>query len=430
MKRDDSPSVIYEVALEIDPEIADDFDEWLRGHVKAMLALPGFESAEVLVPEGPTRRTGRTVRYRLVDRAALEDYLETHATSMRQEAIDRFGERFSASRKVLEVSESLAGFGEPAQPSCLNCGATLVGQYCSGCGQRARVRLITLWELFRDVVGDLFELDSRLWRSLIPLVFRPGKLTRDYLAGRRVYYMPPFRMYLIISLIFFLFSFRGADSDLEANLALDNTGPELSIVIPDPDESDEPAAQEDLEPNNDGHPTDAGDEFTAEDCEKIREEWEWTAFIEDELVIACQKIAADSGQSFLLALVDNIPLMMFVFLPILALVFKILYLGSGRYYVEHLLFFVHYHSFVFLVITATTLISSLGDSAEPMAGVAQMFVTVVALYIPIYLFKAMRRVYEQGFLVTSLKFSVLFFAYFFSLVLSLLITLLYTALTL
>ena len=92
----------------------------------------------------------------------------------------------------------------PDHPDCLNCGTELRGQYCASCGQRASNRLISIWELLRDAFGDLLELDSRLWRTVIPLLVRPGLLTHDYLIGRRARYMPPFRMYLVLSVIFFV----------------------------------------------------------------------------------------------------------------------------------------------------------------------------------------------------------------------------------
>jgi len=102
----------------------------------------------------------------------------------------------------------------PEHPNCLNCGAELRGQYCGTCGQRARNRLISLWELLTEAFGDLFELDSRLWRTLIPLLVRPGRLTRDYLEGRRARYMPPFRMYLVLSVVFFVVAFFDPKDDL------------------------------------------------------------------------------------------------------------------------------------------------------------------------------------------------------------------------
>ncbi|MBT8130971.1 MAG: DUF3667 domain-containing protein, partial [Gammaproteobacteria bacterium] len=71
------------------------------------------------------------------------------------------------------------------EQSCQNCRAPLTGQYCAKCGQRSQRRVVSLWVLLRELTGDLFEIDSRLWRTVIPLFIRPGHLTRDYLEGRR-----------------------------------------------------------------------------------------------------------------------------------------------------------------------------------------------------------------------------------------------------
>lgn len=98
-----SAVIEYEVSLEVDDAIADDYLSWLHGHIEAMLALPGFVGAELLrVHEpAPAGRTAWCVRYRLCDAAALDAYLGRHAPAMRAEGRVRFGERFAATRRVL-----------------------------------------------------------------------------------------------------------------------------------------------------------------------------------------------------------------------------------------------------------------------------------------------------------------------------------------
>ncbi len=92
----------YEVNLEVDAELADAFAGWLDGHVREMLALPGFLSAELFeVEDPPAGRRSFSVRYRLVDREALERYLGEHAPRMRGDGARRFGGRFTASRRIL-----------------------------------------------------------------------------------------------------------------------------------------------------------------------------------------------------------------------------------------------------------------------------------------------------------------------------------------
>jgi hypothetical protein len=156
---------------------------------------------------------------------------------------------------------------------------------------------------------------------------------------------------------------------------------------------------------------------------------------EDQLREACRKIMADSS-SFGRAVYDNIPKMMFIFLPLIAAVMFVLYLGSGRYYVEHLLFFVHYHSFFFLGGIAVVLLDKLSnafaraDGSSPLDAVQGIFAFVMFLYVPWYLYRAMRRVYGQGRIVTLLKNSLLGLGYLFFMTLTAVGLVLYTALTL
>ncbi len=67
-----------------------------------------------------------------------------------------------------------------------------------------QLRRLTMGALFNDFLHDLTDLDSRVWRTLIALLTKPGKLTNEFIAGRRTLYLPPFRLYLVLSLIFFL----------------------------------------------------------------------------------------------------------------------------------------------------------------------------------------------------------------------------------
>ena len=96
--------LIYEVNLAVEAEIAAAFEAWLPGHVAELLALPGFLGAEIFRVDDPTppvNEVALVVRYRLDDRAALDDYLRNHAVRLRTDGLNRFGGRFRASRRVL-----------------------------------------------------------------------------------------------------------------------------------------------------------------------------------------------------------------------------------------------------------------------------------------------------------------------------------------
>ena len=517
--------LIYEVSLDLHPDIRLEYDAWLEDHVAEMLTIPGFLSAEIsrIDPQEDPHDDWprRCIRYRVASQEVFDDYLQNHAPRMRALGVEKFGDRFRASRRILRDPAIYQAEASAAEtPDCPNCGTPLHGQYCWQCGQRSRVRLITLWELLRDAVGDLFELDSRLWRSLKPLLFRPGLLTSDYLAGRRARYMPPFRMYLVLSIIFFLV--WGLDSDEFRITPGDEAGTQaiserLSVLEemqqqdPDPtrqkqiagleaaleklDRVDEAAqtaehgmrivldggsletetgaagmdavsgaspyedavsaaspyegavdeAQmesidaggpaESAEPAAEVAETDKKKSSKGWKCDKLEFDlgWGWLnqRIGEQQIQAACRKMEQDEGESFGKAMLDNLPAMMFLFLPLLALALKVLYLGSGRYYVEHLLFTVHYHAFFFLIVTLTIFVHASQELLHLPDWLVGIFTAGVILYTqPVYLYKALRRVYQQGHIATFIRWALLSLAYIAAFFTTMAVTFIYTALTL
>ena len=485
----DNKSVIYEVNLEADAGIAAPFDTWLRDHVADMLQLDGFRSAEILDdPAAPPGRIRRIVQYRLRSQADLDEYLAVHAPRMRAQGVARFGDRFTAERRVLPHREEFVR-GAVSTENCLNCGEVLTGQHCSHCGQPARVRVLSLWGLIKDVVGDVLDVDSRVWRTLWPLAFRPGLLTQEFLRGRRARYTPPFRMYLVLSLVFFLVASlddpgKGVALNIDeggTNIQLrDGSTPPDGAAAPPPDAAGSPAtapapqatpaapapkpaldaetkrlieqlvkrvpgeAQKDLRAELEASLAAATPEERAaarklaqDPCGEQNLHFEGAPALEQyepRLRDACRKIVADQD-SFGRALWNNIPKMMFLFLPLIAAAMSVLYLRSGRYYVEHLLFVVHFHAFFFLSGIVVLLLERLaemtsGALASVLAVAQGLLGAALTIYVPLYLLKAMRRVYEQSWWKTLPKYALLGLAYFVSLLFTGLGLLAYTALTL
>ena len=482
--------VVYEVELEADAAIEGPFDTWLRDHIADVLQFPGFLSAEVLGDATPVPgKVHRTVQYRVRDQAALDDYLRDHAARMHATGVARFGDRASERPRALAQREEFIR-GKVSTENCLNCGEVLTGQHCSHCGQRATVRVLSLWGMLRDVLGDLTNFDSRLWRTLVPLAFRPGLLTQDFLRGRRASYTPPFRMYLILSVAFFLLAQLGNDPGGALRFNVDEKGDANLQLVPGDGDTATATATEARDaaakPKPDSKaavPAPQPRELTAQEKQlvdtlvkrlpvdeqaKARQEMETKlaqASPKDLAVVekvlkdpcgeetlrvdigpagekyetrlrdACRKIVADTP-SYGRALFENIPKMMFIFLPLIAAVIYVLYLGSGRYYVEHLLFVVHYHAFFFLGGIVIVLLELLATwTSGTIAGTAfnaaiGVMTSLFVLYIPYYLYRAMRRVYGQGRFVTLVKYSILGIAYLFSMVITVVGLLFYTALSL
>jgi hypothetical protein len=133
----------------------------------------------------------------------------------------------------------------------------------------------------------------------------------------------------------------------------------------------------------------------------------------ERLVHICEQVKKDKGRQFLqnLYLYDNMPIALIVLLPIMAFVLKALYPLSRRYYVEHLLFFVHFHAFMFLILTLQILIGRLNSALPTPEAIGILLIVAASFYVPVYLFVAMRRVYGQGRLLTTAKYVALTVAY-------------------
>ena len=387
---------VYEVTHTVDREIAAEFDIWLSQHIEEMLSLQGISRAgSFTADDHEDGRSRRVSQYFFDSDVDLENYIAGPAEVMRKSADDLFAGRFDVSRRVLHENEFVDGLLKPSE-LCLNCGSTLSGQYCGNCGQRAQTRLISIWQLLREAFGDLLELDSRLWRTFIPLTIRPGKLTRDYLEGRRARFMPPFRTYLVLSIIFFLVAFFdpreefgiffddeevAEEQDAEKSeaeeirddvlrdlvedgvLTAEQAGvAPLSVASSDVESVSETSADtEETENENeedvDGFNVQFRDDETSStgDCDNIDME-EWPPWLESRLTpervkIMCERVVADDGKAWGSKLLDNIPAALIALLPLMALVLKALYPLSKRYYVEHVLFVVHYHAFFFLILS-------------------------------------------------------------------------------
>jgi len=303
----------------------------------------------------------------------------------------------------------------PASPDakdCLNCGARLHGRYCAACGQAAVLKPLSLWSLLKDLVEDVWDVDSKAWQSLLPLMFRPGRLTNEYLVGRRASFVAPLRLYLTASVLFFIIA---ALTDTSLRIAAGDPATERQRI--------EAAGEQD-----------ATNVIIAHEgaCDTILADAdaEWVAYWRERARKACERVIYDKGRSLERAALDNIPIMMVVFIPVLAMVMKLLYPLSKRYYVEHLVFFLHYHAFGFFVLALLIPVYEAGDLIG-WSDTAWRAVSIpVSACMAIYLLIAMRQVYGQGYLTTTAKYFILFMVYVVGLVTSLTGLILYTALTL
>jgi hypothetical protein len=309
---------------------------------------------------------------------------------------------------------SLPELPTPQTLVCANCHAELAGEYCARCGQRHEPHIHTVGHFAGEAFESISHADSRLWRTLWYLFSRPGFLTREFFAGRRMAYLPPFRLYLVLSVLFFLVVglpnsalVQIDDSDVEPA----KQGSPYAPAAPLP--GDDKAQPEGLQKRN------AMTEF----CNEFKNPDPTANANYERLRQSCARISEDGGTELGRSVVHNIPKAMFVFLPLLAAVMMLMYWRPQHYYVEHLLFLIHNHAFVFMNLSALGLLQHI----PKVGGHLGLLEFALWLYMIWYLFRAMRNYYGQGRALTLAKYFGIGFAYIVSGLIVLLLTALYSA---
>ena len=286
-----------------------------------------------------------------------------------------------------------AAVSEVAPARCKNCGAVLLGRYCVTCSQAADVHVPTTLELFHEMLEGLTHSDSRLWRTLITLWFKPGKLTLEFVAGRRAAYLPPFRLYLIISIIFYLIaSFLHTHGEV---IQFDDGSKSVTSRQTAPDSTaSSPSANA----------------FTS--CDDVNvvtfsKHPEWNA----RLKRACAAIVRDNGENFLHIAIATSSKAMFIFLPLVAFLHMLLYWRPRYRYAEHLLFFVHLFALYFSVAILSVSAINASYTWPKFAAASDALQTVLGWTLPIYTIIAMRRVFRRSWAGTLFKAAVLSVVY-------------------
>jgi len=215
---------------------------------------------------------------------------------------------------------------------CRNCGVALQGRYCHGCGQKAAHSEVTVRQLVHEAFHEFAHLDdSKVVHTLKLLLFKPGELTAEFFRGRRARYVPPIRLYLVCSLLFFALAAWSRSPFIQIQMTKDDIA----------DSAEREAAQKE----------------TAARLEHLRDE-----------------------------MTHNTPRAMFVLMPAFGLFTWALFRRAQPYYVPHLYYAIHFHAFVFLMLAIKVAFSFAGRAGDVIGG-------LFPLTIAPYHYIALRRVF-------------------------------------
>ncbi|HXE66246.1 MAG TPA: DUF3667 domain-containing protein [Rhodanobacteraceae bacterium] len=316
--------------------------------------------------------------------------------------------------------------------NCDNCGAPLYGKYCYACGQPTTGMVRHFSSVMSDIADSVLNIDERVFKTLVPLYLRPGKLTLDYFAGRRARYVTPFRLVFFLAIVAFFaaqITVRAGYGHLPAkaiSISTDSGKPTVSVV-PTPGQTRAPVSSDDSTFAH-GNLSFGGGTIWNRDTKPLRIGWlpnVVTDSLNDLIGNAQQQLYAMSSGSwtdqqnarrkFSLGMFAAAPTVLFVLLPVFALMLKIFYIFKKRLYMEHLIVAMHSHAFLMMSVLVLVVLSVLRRVLQPHAGWLavpfDLLDTATWIWIFVYLWLMQKRVYRQGWFMTNVKYWSLGFCY-------------------
>jgi len=332
----------------------------------------------------------------------------------------------------------------PLLTHCENCGAELQGHWCANCGQPA----IEYRRSFRYVVADLLNeflnWDSKFFTTIALLILKPWRLTNEFLSGKRVRYVNPLRLYLLASILFFFavnYGAKGINFDaskfpaekraevaaaiadkreeIEAELnkddltpaqrekvqkALDYLTKPSATTTPTSEETPSPTAAPSASPATESGQKTYGPvedrPFVVFDDAKSTTPFE--RWIEGRAKEKMGEHGTKMGL-FISTLFSNLPYMMLCCIPLFALVLKLLYIRRHLFYIDHLIYALHIHTFFYAAIMLIVL-ATMGLTRLLPSAIAGWLIALLWIAFVIQIFLSIRYVYRQGWFFSIFKF--------------------------
>ncbi len=269
---------------------------------------------------------------------------------------------------------------------CLNCQYSFNQEenFCPNCGQENHDLKIPISHFIEEFLEGILHFDSKVWHTLKTLFFYPGKITNDFLEGKRVSFVPPIRLYVFFSFIFFLtlsFVFNHKDEDKKLTQIIAEEG-----------------------------------QAKPEEIKQVFDSLEYKVNMEDSLGAKkskyienkLRKIASMTGRDINQLnqkIYKTFSFALFFLLPVFAFIMKLIYRSSKKYYYEHFIAAIHYHVILFII-----LLIAVGFYAISLPSASYLILFLGAL---VYFIHSLRVVYHQSWLRTTVKAVLIFWVYGF-----------------
>lgn len=323
-----------------------------------------------------------------------------------------------------------------SETNCLNCNHVVEKRYCSNCGQENTEIRVTFHHLFSHFFKDLTHYENSFWRTIFYLLFKPAAVTKAYTSGQRLSFLPPMRLYIFTSFVtFFLISLFPSENT-EVSIApvkekTEHAAPSLdSLHIEEKsvdgltkigvisqksnDTLKKILKKTKIDPNK---ITDFGYKDTKQldwvqknsaEKEKLNKTEYW--FLKKWLSVKEENTNEEIIEKFSQSFEQNLPKVLFIYMPIFALLLWIFHDKKRWYFYDHGIFTLHFFSFLLLVILILFFIDKLFALSDwPVLGWVHLIIKVIGvLWMLFYFFPAHRRFYGESHMVSAFKSSLVY----------------------
>lgn len=276
---------------------------------------------------------------------------------------------------------------------CLNCEESLSGEnFCPNCGQLNNERKPNVFELFFEMMSNLFAFDSKFYRSVGPLLFKPGSLSVAFIDGKRQQFMLPIRMFIVITILFLTVnSFSNRSDFIEINTTQNSSAAS--------DSTSEIQSVDDIFERLIARDTLSVDEG----LKKLNLK---PTFINRLFYQQGQKLIHNGLGNFLNYFFSKFLIYGLLFIPFLAMLLKLFYLNLPRYYyIDHFIFAVHQQTVLMILALITLLLNTVVDDSD-------WAVLILLIAFVIHFLKALKTFYKEVWWLTIFKFILINIGFF------------------
>jgi hypothetical protein len=295
---------------------------------------------------------------------------------------------------------------------CKNCDYEFSGKYCSNCGQSVKELERPIRFMIADFMGTIITFDTRLVKTLITILFKPGRLTLDFLAGKRARYMPPFRFYLFISFVMFLLMSIVTSNSIQNNYDptkknIETGKTEINALVDSVKFSKDSiyvAARDAIKTELDSAQLDSAD---VDKLDKFIDDVKGAVENDNSKYAKTSQLIKEHPELYTNKLYQFTSWSFFLFMPIFAFFLWISFFRTRKLFIGHLIFSLNIHSFIF-TITAIVIAVNLIFKNYSVAWIGYLY-----LLVPLYQIIGARRLYNRKWINTFFKMTLVWVMYSF-----------------